>query len=49
MRQSSLDTFFGASKRAAPSIEIDMESPEALKTYLDVEGIEHDGTMPYTL
>ena len=42
-------TLFSAHRsvvRAAPSVEIDMESPDALKAYLDVEGIEHDGTMP---
>ena len=45
MRQSSLHHFLVTSKRAAPSVDIDMESPDALKSYLDVEGIAHDGTM----
>ena len=48
MRQSSLDRFFAASKRAAPSDEVDMESLQSLKDYLDVESIEHDSSMALT-
>ena len=45
MRQSSLDTFFVASKRAAPNDAVDMESLDALREYLNAESIEHDSTM----
>ena len=48
MQQSSLDRFFAASKRAAPSDEVDMESLQSLKDYLDVESIEHDSSMALT-
>ena len=46
MRQSSLHGFFAASKRPAPSVEIDMESLDSLRSYLDSESIEHDTSMP---
>ena len=48
MQQSSLDRFFGASKRAAPHDEIDMESLDSLRCYLDTESIEHDSSMALT-
>ena len=46
MRQSSLHGFFAASKRPAPSVEIDTESLDSLTSYLDSESVEHDTSMP---
>ena len=45
MRQSSLDTFFVASKCVAPNDAVDMESLDALREYLNAESIEHNSTM----
>ena len=45
MRQSLLHGYFAASKRPAPCDEIDMESPDSLRSYLNAESIEHDSTM----